>query len=53
MLTFQFIEEMEEALKNHEALDLWLPNVKKRDKFDCCESRRVWLITLEEKAIRT
>jgi len=34
---------MEELLCNHEELDQWFVDIKKWDKSDFCESRRVWL----------
>ena len=34
---------MEEALANHAELELWFINIKKWDKYDCCETRIVWL----------
>jgi len=30
------------VLSNHEELDLWFVSVKKWDKYDYCEMRRVW-----------
>jgi len=43
ILTFTSKEAMEEALKNHEELDLWFYDIKRWDKYDRCESRKVWL----------
>ncbi|KAJ8434651.1 hypothetical protein Cgig2_034085 [Carnegiea gigantea] len=37
------LDRMEEVLSNHEELDLWFISVKKWEKFDYCETRRVWI----------
>jgi len=34
---------MEEALNNHQELDTWFSEVKRWDKYDYCETRKVWL----------
>jgi len=43
ILTFHSREVMEEALRNHEELDLWFYDIKRWDRYDICESRKVWL----------
>ena len=43
ILTFQSEGDMENALQNHEELDNWFLEVKKWDKYECCETRKVWL----------
>jgi len=40
ILTFQTQEEMEAALQNHEELDIWFSEIKKWDKYECCNSRK-------------
>jgi len=37
------MEQVEEALKSREDLTLWFSEVKRSDKYECCETRRVWL----------
>jgi len=37
------MEQMEEALMNHEELDLWFSDIKKWSTYDSCESRKVCL----------
>ena len=34
---------MEEALKSHEGLTPWFSEVKRCDKYECYETRSVWL----------
>ncbi|KAJ8433576.1 hypothetical protein Cgig2_012589 [Carnegiea gigantea] len=34
---------MEEALSNHEELDLWFSDIQRWNKYDSCETRKVWL----------
>ena len=46
ILNFPSRAAMEEALKNHEELDLWFYDIKRWDKYDRCESRKVWLEVL-------
>ncbi|KAJ8450401.1 hypothetical protein Cgig2_004858 [Carnegiea gigantea] len=43
ILTFPTVEQMEEALNNHQELDLWFSEVKRWDKYEYCETRMVWL----------
>ncbi|KAJ8423433.1 hypothetical protein Cgig2_010127 [Carnegiea gigantea] len=43
ILTFSTLAKLEDILSNHKELDQWFVNVKKWDKYDCCETRRVWL----------
>jgi len=37
------MEIVEEVLNNHEGLDQWFIDLKKWDKYEVCEMRRVWL----------
>ena len=34
---------MEEALRNHEELDVWFKDITKWSKYETCESRKVWV----------
>jgi len=34
---------MQEALRNHEELDLWFKDITKWSKYEACESRKVWV----------
>lgn len=34
---------MEETLRNHGELDLWFSEIKKWRRYECCETRKVWL----------
>jgi len=43
IFTFSTLAELEDVLSNHEELDQWFVNVKKWDKYECCETRRVRL----------
>ena len=43
IVTLPSVARMEELLCNHEELDQWFVHIKKWDKSDFCESRRVWL----------
>ncbi|KAJ8429154.1 hypothetical protein Cgig2_010020 [Carnegiea gigantea] len=41
--TFLTVEQMEDALNNHQDLDLWFSEVKKWDKYEYCKTRRCGL----------
>ena len=43
ILTFDNEELMEEALRNHEELDVWFKDIIKWSKYETCESRKVWV----------
>jgi len=43
ILTFATKMEMEDALLNHEELDLWFTEITAWDKYVSCGSRKVWL----------
>ena len=43
ILTFPSEAHMEAALNNHEELDLWFSDIKKRSCYDSCEMPKVWL----------
>ena len=34
---------MKEALSNHEEMDLWFCDIQRWNKYDSCETRKVWL----------
>ena len=40
---FPTMEQMEDVFQNHDELGQWFINVKKWNKYDCCETRSVWL----------
>ena len=43
IVTFQSEEERDEALQNHEELDVWFTEIKVWNQYERCSSRRVWL----------
>ena len=43
ILTFDNVELMEEALRNHEELDVWFKDITKWSKYEACDSRKVWV----------
>ncbi|KAJ8427710.1 hypothetical protein Cgig2_019015 [Carnegiea gigantea] len=43
ILTFGIAELIDETLRNHGELDLWFSEIKKRSRYECCETRKVWL----------
>ena len=46
ILTFQTGDEMEEALRNHEELDIWFSDIKGCDKYGCCTQGKCGLKSL-------
>jgi len=43
LLTFSNEEQMEEVLPNHQELNQWFVEFQRWNKYEHCETRRVWL----------
>lgn len=43
ILTYDTVEQMQNVLSNHEELDQWFIDIKRWDRYECCETRRTWI----------